>query len=268
MSRALKRIGIGAAGVAAAYLVGAYVMMPDLWRHYEHQPGLRLKPMVTTTPERIPGDPINVGLVGAKNEVVKAFALAGWHPADAITIASSVEIGASVLLDRPYPDAPISTLLYEGRRQDLAFQKAVGSSAERRHHVRLWLTLETGAEGRPVWLGSASFDRGVGVSHNTGQITHHIDPDLDAERDLVMRELGEAGVLAAVHQVSGVGPTLVGRNGGGDRYFTDGEVSIGVINAGAEAQAGREVPPALNPKPVELKQRLWLAMRRLLSLGA
>jgi hypothetical protein len=268
MARALKRLGIGAAGLAAAYLVVAYVVLPDLWKHFEHQPGLRLKPMTTTTPERIPGDPINVGVVGSREEIVKAFALAGWHPADAITIASSLEIGASVLLDRPYLEAPISTLLYEGRRQDLAFQKAVGRSADRRHHVRLWQTLEAGAEGRPVWLGAASFDRGVGLSHNTGQITHHIAPDLDAERDLVMKELAAAGVLVTTHQVSGVGPTLAGRNGGGDPYFTDGEVSIGVINGGAAPVPGREVPAAPNPKPVDVKQQLWPLLKGLLSRGS
>lgn len=223
-------------GLGAAYLVIAYLVLPGLWRRFENQPGLSAKPMVTTTPEGIPGDPINVGLVGSRTEVIRAFAAIGWTPADAITLRSSVEIGISVLFDRPYAHAPVSTLLHEGRRQDLAFEKSAARSADRRHHVRLWLTLARGAEARPVWLGAASFDLGVGLSRKTGQVTHHIAPDLDAERDLIMQELSAAGLLNSAYRVSGVGPTLAGRNGGGDRYFTDGEVSVGVINAEAAAR--------------------------------
>ena len=52
--------------------------------------------MRTTTPQGIPGDPINVGLVGSHQDVIQAFAAAGWRPADAITLKSSVEIGVSV----------------------------------------------------------------------------------------------------------------------------------------------------------------------------
>src|SRR4030095_16981243 len=137
----------------------------------------------------IPGDPINVGLVGSEKELVHAFAVAGWDTADGVTLKTAIEIGESVLFDHPYPDAPVSRLLFEGRAQDLAFEKPVGGSADRRHHVRFWSTDETGDHVRPLWLGSASFDRGVGLSHDTGAITHHIGPDIDAERDLVIHDL-------------------------------------------------------------------------------
>ena len=128
--------------------------------------------------------------------------------------------------------------LYDGRQQDLAFEKPVGGSADERHHVRLWMTLEKGAEQRPVWLASATFDRGVGISRYTGQITHHIAPNIDAERDLVIAELSRAGVLMQIYQVSGIGPTINGRNGEGDRYFTDGEITVGVIRPQAMAEGG------------------------------
>jgi hypothetical protein len=129
--------------------------------------------LTTVTAQGIPGDPLNIGLVGSKDDVVKAWGLAGWHPADPITLRTSMEIADSVLLHRQYTDAPVSNLFYDSRHQDLAFEKPVGGSADERHHVRLWMTLDKGAEQRPVWLGSAIFDRGVGVSHDTGQITHH-----------------------------------------------------------------------------------------------
>ena len=70
-----------------------------------------------------------------------------------------------MLLDRPYRDAPVSNLYYQGRREDLAFEKPIGASADRRNHVRYWKVLDQGEEKRPVWLGAATEDRGVGVSH-------------------------------------------------------------------------------------------------------
>ena len=57
---------------------------------------------------------------------LQAFTAAGWHPADAITLKTSIEIGISVVLMRPATRMPVSTLVYEGRRQDLAFEKPVG----------------------------------------------------------------------------------------------------------------------------------------------
>ena len=44
--------------------------------------------------------------------------------------------------------------------------------------------------------------------------------------------LAAAQELTRTFQVTGVGATLNGRNGGGDRYYTDGELTIGVISPG------------------------------------
>ena len=170
----------------ARLLGGGLCFVAALWRHYEHQEGLASKPMITETAEGIPGDPLNVGLVGDEAELHRIMLAAGWRPADAITLRSSIAIAGSVVLDRPYEAAPVSTLFYEGRHQDFAFEKAIGGSADRRHHVRLWLVLAKGDEGRSVWLGAATRDLGVGLSHYTGQITHHIAADIDAERDALL----------------------------------------------------------------------------------
>ena len=248
------------AGCAAAYALLAYVVLPALWTHHERQPGLAGRPMTTNTAQGIPGDPLNVSLVGDKDEVVAALERAGWKPADAITLKSSARIAESVLLHRPDPDAPVSNLFYEGRRQDLAFEKPEGRSADKRHHVRFWRVLERGAEGHPVWLGAATFDASVGLSRYTGQITHHISPDIDAERDGLIFDLNEAGALAQIYQVTGSGATLLGRNGEGDRYITDGEMTVGVLRTGELAGA---VPAAILPNPpaVEMKNSAISAIK-------
>jgi hypothetical protein len=251
-----KRGLLALAAIAAIYLVLAYLVLPVLWTHREHEPGLASLPMVTHTGTGIPGDALNVGLVGSEEDVLRAMEAAGWFPADPVTFRTSIEIIGSVVLDRPYHDAPVSPLYYQGKKEQLAFEKPDGKSADRRHHVRLWLVLEKGTDGRPVWLGAVTYDRGVGLSRYTGQVTHHTGPNIDAERDLMMRDLSEAGMVDALFQISGIGPTLFGRNGGGDPYYTDGEIDIGslVVNG-----VKRTEPPATLPPPplIALKDQIW-----------
>ena len=167
---------------------------------------------------------------------------------------SSAKIAGSVLLHRPYATAPVSNLFYDGRQQDLAFQKPSGVSASTRHHVRFWKVLDAGDDGQPVWLGAATFDRSVGVSHFTGQVTHHVAADIDAERDLLAADLTAAGIVESAYWVSGVGPTLFARNGGGDPYFTDGEIAVSRLSENCESRPGAPVildnPPAVQAKNV------------------
>src|SRR5580700_6861245 len=255
----LERVLLALLAVAIAYTLLAYVVLPAFWTDYEQQKGLADLPMVTRTAQGIPGDPINAGLIGDTREVLCAMQAAGWYPADPVTLRSAIEIAGSVLLDRPYRQAPVSPLFYLGRPEDLAFEKPAGESADRRHHVRFWKVLEEGEEKRPVWLGDATFDRGVGVSHYTGAITHHISADIDAERSLLAADLEAAGMVEAKYQVTGIGVTLAGRNGGGDSYFTDGEVWVLRLVAACERKTG---PVDVVPSPIatEIKDQIWHAI--------
>lgn len=243
-----SRLAYPMASLVAIYLLGAYLLAPALWRQHEHR-FIANRDFLTRTTAGIPGDPINLALAGTTSQLLRAMQAIGWSPADPITLRSSVEIGLSVLLDQPDRDAPVSTLVYDGRRQDLAFEKLVGGSADRRHHVRFW---RIDSEGGEVFLGAASFDRGVGVSHLTGQITHHIAPDLDTERDGLMQALAEAGAITDRAFVPGSGPTLTGRNGGGDAYVTDGDILVATL---------KDVPNSLTP-PTPVADPWWMGLRR------
>ena len=257
--RGMKILGV----VVALWLFSAYVLLPAMWRHYEHHPKLATAPKTTLTSQGIPGDPLNVGLIGSESDVVGSMLKAGWSPADPITLRSSLKIAESVLFKRPDVNAPVSSLFLFGRKQDLAFEKPVGGDARRRHHVRFWKSAELGTKDVPLFLGSATFDVSVGLSHDTGQITHHIAPNIDAQRDELISDLVHAGRLIKIYQVTGVGATLLGRNGEGDRYFTDGEMTVGVLS---NLATGTEQPERLaNPVLVRAKDQLWDAIRPLLS---
>jgi hypothetical protein len=250
-----------ASAVFGALALAVWAALPFAWQHYEHHKGLAGRPMVTRTKQGIPGDPINFGLVGSQADLACAFAAAGWHAANPVTIKSSLKITGSVAFRRSYAAAPVSALYYDGRKQDLAFELAAGKSADRRHHVRLWRVVGDGSDPtRPLWLGSDSFDKGVGVSHYTLRVTHHIDPDLDAERDFLSAALEHTGYVASDYQVSGVGPTELGRNGGGDPYFTDGEVEIQRLAPGCAAPTAA-LRHLQSPWPVRLRAWVWKVMR-------
>jgi hypothetical protein len=259
-----ERVGDAIVLLLAVYLLVAYVALPFLWRHFEHHPAMSDAPKTTYTADKIPGDPLNVALIGSQDEVVAAMLAAGWQPADPTTIKSSVHIAESVVLKRSYATAPVSNLYVWGRHQDLAFEQAVDENARQRHHVRFWRSDQLGMGDRPLWLGAATFDRSVGLSHLTGKVTHHIDADIDSERDHVLGTLAHAGQLVEEFQVTGVGATLDGRNGGGDRYFTDGELTIGVVSPGNTLQPG---PPRILPNDtvIQVKNDAMSRLRPLLK---
>jgi hypothetical protein len=229
----LRRDARALLGLLLAYGLTCYLLLPAWWRHHERRVVWEEMPKTTHTAEGLPGDPLNVALVGTAEEVGRAMRAAGWRPADPTTWRTSLHIATSVLLNRPYAEAPVSNLYLWGRRQDLVFQRAAGKSARRRHHVRFWLAPEWAEGGRPLWVGAATFDRSVGVSHYTGQVTHHIEADVDRERDQLVSDLQGAGRVARTYTVAGVGPTARGRNGGGDRYFTDGGIIVAVLSESA-----------------------------------
>ncbi len=196
--------------------------------------------LVTTTKHHKPGDPINVALVGSQDEIIAVMKAAGWQVPVPVTLRSSVKIVGSVALRHTYYSAPVSTLFYEGRKQDLAFEKEVGKSARQRHHVRFWKLQGDGPDGRALWAGAATFDRGVGFSHRNGAVTHHINGDVDAERGYLMDDLNKTLRLTALYMVPGHG-ALRAKNGGGDVYWTDGNVEVAVIAPDASQQPGQAV---------------------------
>jgi hypothetical protein len=154
---------------------------------------------------------------------------AKWYPADPLTLRSCLEIAEASVLKRPYDAAPVSSEYLWGRKEDLAFEQPVGNDPRQRHHVRFWKSPLVDQGGRPVWVGAAIFDKRVGLSRTTGQITHHTAPDIDAERNYLFQDLEQTEQLAEVFVVEGFHTTLKGKNAEGDAWYTDGKLYAGVI---------------------------------------
>lgn len=225
-----KWIALLTIGLLLTYLAVAYVILPAFWTRYAHKhPGLEDVPGITHTADGIPGDPVNVALIGTKAEVMRIMVAAKWYPADPLTLRSCLEIAEATVLKRPYDEAPVSSLYLFGRKEDLAFEQPVGNDPRHRHHVRFWQTDKVDGDGRPIWVGSAIYDQRVGVSRTTGQVTHVTAADVDAERDYLFKCLEATGDLAERYVVDGFHKKLEGRNGGGDPWHTDGKLYGGII---------------------------------------
>ncbi len=124
--------------VVITYGIAAYVILPRAIRI-----GLRILqrgrvPSYTTTGDGLPGDPVNLALIGTMRQLHQVFASAGWSKADPLSIVSSWRMVRAFLLSQPYPTAPFSTLYLFGRGQDVGFQQPIGDSPRKRNHVRFW----------------------------------------------------------------------------------------------------------------------------------
>jgi hypothetical protein len=224
-------------GLLLTYFVMAYLVMPAVWKRYvRRHPSLENVPRVTHTKSGIPGDPLNVALIGTEAELIRIMKAARWHMADPLSVRDDLKIAAAAVLKRPYDDAPVSNLYLFDRKEDLAFEQPVGDDPRKRHHVRFWKSPLVDEDGRPVWVGSAIFDDRVGLSRTTGQITHHTAADIDTERDYLFTDLKRTNQLAEFFIVEDFHQVRDGRNGGGDPWQTDGNLYAGVIRSAEPSQ--------------------------------
>jgi hypothetical protein len=176
------------------------------------------------------GDPLNVEMVGTANQIAAAFVSAGWYRADEIDFVTSVRISVDAVLGRKYSSAPVSNLFLYGRKEDLAFERP-GRNVRERDHIRLWDTGRTATDRdrRQIWIGGATRDIKVVLAATNHLPTHQIAPDVDAERDLIVRELTETGWVIDSASRPGFGTPTRQINGTGDSYYTDGQVAVLVL---------------------------------------
>jgi LssY C-terminus len=226
--------------LSMAYALAAYLILPRIVRMSVKILQRKSVPSFTLTGDGLPGDPVNLVLIGHFSKLRSAFVAAGWTEADPLNLTSSWRMVVAFVLNRSYPAAPFSTLFLFGRGQDIGFQKAINGSPRKRHHVRFWsLSLEQteetvgtaefwlntdrpGDEEAALWVGAATKDTGMSFTRFTFQVTHATDADTNSERDLIVNELKAAGAIASVMSYRAGQPLLAGRV---NHYVTDGEVA-------------------------------------------
>ena len=168
------------------------------------------------------GGPINIVINGSEKTINDVFTNAGWSIADKLTLESKEKIILACIRNSSYPQAPVSTLYYMYRPQDIAYELEVGGSPRKRHHIRLWKSSKEESD-MEIWTGAASFDDSIEFSWSAREFTHQINPNIDSERDTIVNLFKESGFQLEMidFQIE-----LEGVNGEGDHYYTDGKIAL------------------------------------------
>ncbi|MFE1599739.1 LssY C-terminal domain-containing protein [Methylobacterium sp. ID0610] len=96
--------------LASTYAAAAYLILPRAIRLGARILDRGRVPSYTLTGDGLPGDPVNIVLIGTFDELCRAFGRAGWAQADPLGIGSAWRMACAFVLNRPYPSAPFSTL--------------------------------------------------------------------------------------------------------------------------------------------------------------
>ncbi|WP_051469738.1 LssY C-terminal domain-containing protein [Chelativorans sp. J32] len=222
------------AALLLTYVIAAYVILPPIVRASVAVLRRKRIPRVTRAADGLPADPVNVVLIGSQEQLRSAFAVAGWHAADPLTLNSAAKMAVSFVLNRSYPTAPFSALYLFGRRQDIGFQEDVGDSPRKRHHIRFWAAnidpesdignlsywtrrWRIDPSRSDIWVGAGTTDTGFGLQSVTWQISHRVDRHADSERDYIVTALRNAGCIAEERYIEAGEPV-------GTRFITDGRI--------------------------------------------
>jgi hypothetical protein len=226
------------------YGLAAYIILPRVVRMGLKVLQRKQVPRYTVTGDGLPGDPVNLALIGNLGQLRDAFAQAGWSEADRLCLASSWRMVRAFALNRAYPTAPFSTLYLFGRGQDIGFQKAIDNSPRKRHHVRFWAMSAARAQQkvgtasfwlntdrppddeRVLWVGAGTKDTGFSLTRLTFQVTHATDADTNAERDFIIAELTGHQLISDVRSYRSGDEVSADRV---NRYIADGDVTLARI---------------------------------------
>jgi hypothetical protein len=194
---------------------------------------LEMLPCCTYNRRGAYGDPANVILIGAHDDIFSALVRQGWDPTHALGARSVGKTLQAFLLSYRYRYSPVSSLYLFDRRQDVAFQKA-RETIHQRNHLRLWLSPYT-YRGKPVWVGQISRDIGIRFTLRSPFLTtHKIDPQVDEARDYLVQDLLASEALEWLAYVKGVGSAsseTPRENLTGDPYFTDGLRAVAAVSS-------------------------------------
>lgn len=175
-----------------------------------------------------PSDITNLMFIGGEQALRGVFEAAGWTGAAELTAGSALETFRAIAELRGYKEAPVSTLLLDGKPPDLVFQKQLNTFAMR-HHLRIWKR-EASYRGLPVWVCAATHDTGIEFSPENRTFIHTIDPYIDRERAKVVNDLLLTGRVRSLALVERGEVPQRSRNATGDELITDGRMAVLILH--------------------------------------
>ena len=171
-----------------------------------------------------PSDVTNLMFLGTEESLTAAFKEAGWMPAQRLNGESKLETFRAIVEQRGYQEAPVSTILLDGRAPDLVFEKLT-NTFNARHHLRVWRRPDL-FNGRQVWVCAATHDIGIDFSEQDHTFIHKIDSHIDLARAKVVNDLLFTGRVTALSLVARPEVPTSGYNATGDQFLTDGAMAV------------------------------------------
>jgi LssY C-terminus len=172
------------------------------------------------------GDMVNFIIVGSEKDVQAALESANWHVADTSSQNAVLKAVLQTYEKKDYLQMPMSTLYLFGRAQDFGYEQADPiAMVASRHHFRIWKAPFTW-QGHDVWVGAGTHDIGFAKDKRNGNVTHKIDPAVDAERENIGASLQKNGKAKSLNYYLPPHPIQEAKNATGDVYHSDGRVLV------------------------------------------
>jgi hypothetical protein len=186
-----------------------------------------------------PSDVVNLAFIGSPQKIKEAFSAAGWTYGDSVSTWSVLREMRAMSSLNSYSHLPISNQWLSGKAPDIRLQKSF-DSYQKREHIRIWNEDEL---EQNFWAGSVIRETSATWSFRTGRFIHHVEGDIDAEREKVVRDLTLTGCVANVYRVQRTELTEVDRNASGETLRSDGSLAVIELND-CEPPGTAAVPPS------------------------
>jgi len=232
------------AAILITYGLAAYVLIPAMIRLFRIFVPPKHLPLYCVTPDGFASDPLNIGVISTRRELIIAMEKAGWHQCDPKTPHNVIKQIVTVVLGQKYLRSHVSSLYLFGRKQDIAFTRPVKKTNLKRHHVRFWATTFDDKQrlsphsihwhnrkahvhgDELLWVGAASLDVGLMPIRHNLQLTHMVDPDTNKEREMIVRGITASSIVSKIDQIKLGDPyRLVNRTWSGE-LNTDGLMKV------------------------------------------
>jgi len=241
-----KHVRYEVIAILVTYILVAYVFIPAFMRIVRLILPPKYSPLYSFTPDGYASDPVNVAIVGSRDQLIEIMQQSGWQLADKLKFSTVARVLASFIFRFSYETAPMSGLFLFGRKQDLGFVIPTDNKRWRRHHVRFWATTYRQKETitkstidwnlrqrkinfdteNLIWIGAASKDMGLSIIRHNAQVTHMAHPDTDEEREFIIEQLADTGQEISISYVR-LGDSQKIINRGWLSYLhTDGQMAV------------------------------------------
>ena len=169
------------------------------------------------------GDMINLIFIAKEDDFRRVFARAGWVKVD----KNKPTLFWHLLWQRKhYVKLPMNNFFLFGRAQDYAYALPdPAATLTRRHHLRVWKT-DHEINGSPIWAGAATHDVAIKFVKRKLWMIHRIDPNVDAEREFIARNLTETSPVTRVEYLAPAVPVFHAHTASGAPYHSDSRMIL------------------------------------------